>query len=169
MKQEITKHALWINTQDKILRVSSQSINFSSCVFTVYGILRTMLLNKIKSCPPLRTCCSSMGSPVWWGGRGAPCRCKMPKSKVAPLLKESPPSTWEIWNIYFSSAVNTNKSEKKLMILVLQRWTLQWDEASPGLGMVEEYCHLLAWSYNIHVQGKTVQSSRQKATPRVVS
>lgn len=45
MKQD----ALWINTQDKILRVSLQSINCSSCVFTVYGILRTTLLSKIKT------------------------------------------------------------------------------------------------------------------------
>lgn len=49
MKQEITKHTLRINTWAKILRVSLQFINCSSCVFTVYGILRTMLLSKIKT------------------------------------------------------------------------------------------------------------------------
>lgn len=97
----------------------------------------------------------------------------MPKPKVAPLLKQSFHSTREIWNVYFPSAVNTNKSEEKLIILMLQKWTLWWDEAPPGLGMglgmVEEYCHLLAWSYNVHVQGKTVQSSRQQAAPSDVS
>lgn len=166
MKEEITKHALWINTQDKILRVSLQSINCSSCVFTVYGILRTMLLSKIKT---LSTVADLLQLLYGGGCRGAPHCCRIPKPKEAPLLKGSPLSTGEIWNIYFPSAVNTNKSEEKLMILMLQRWNLRWDEAPLGLGMVEKYCHLLAWSYNVHGQGKIMQPSRQQAAPSVVS
>lgn len=169
MKQEITKHALWINTQDKILRVSSQSINFSSCVFRVYGILKTMLLSKIKTLSTAGDLLQLHGLSCTVEVAEVPPLLQNAKSQGTPLLKESTPSTGEIWNVYFPSSVNTNKSEEKLRILMLQRWALRWDEASPGLGMVEEYCHLLAWSYNVHVQGKTVQSPRQKAAPSVVS
>lgn len=98
--------------------VSSQSINCSSCVSTVYGILRTMLLSKIKTL-------STVGDVLQL--HGLSCMVKVTEvppllqDAKAPLLKESPPSTEEIWNIYFSSAVNTKKSEKKLMILMLLR------------------------------------------------
>lgn len=147
MEQEITKHALWINSWAKILRVSLQSINCSSWVFTVYDILRTVVLSKIKTF-------STVGEPaaaLWAvlhgrGSRGIPCCYLMPKIKVAPrLLKKSVSSTGGKKKNIYISIVNTNKSEEEMMMtLVLLGWTRRWDEALPGPGIVDEYCHLLA-------------------------